>query len=219
MKPWPFLLLLLIPLSAAATITGTVYDYSLRPVPGAVIKINTTPEQTIVAKDGTYSLDVPAGHYLLTVNKATEQGMAEQDQVEFDAPATGTFTHDLILFRQLPEFEEPDLDLKELLPRERASPLILAVILILTVAAAAYLHQQRKKERRARPAEEEDELEAQLVAYLKKHRRTTQKEVRKSFPHSEAKISLVLTELENKGAITKIKKGRGNIIIYKKKVG
>ena len=34
------------------------------------------------------------------------------------------------------------------------------------------------------------------------------------FPDSEAKISLVLTELEAKGKIKKIKKGRGNIIIW-----
>ena len=32
---------------------------------------------------------------------------------------------------------------------------------------------------------------------------------------SEAKISLILTELEHKGQIEKVKKGRGNVIILK----
>ena len=46
--------------------------------------------------------------------------------------------------------------------------------------------------------------------------RTTQKEIRKEIPLSEAKISLMIAELEHKGVIEKIKKGRGNILILKK---
>jgi len=45
--------------------------------------------------------------------------------------------------------------------------------------------------------------------------RTTQKEIRKHIPLSEAKISLMIAELEDKGIIKKIKKGRGNIIILR----
>ena len=47
--------------------------------------------------------------------------------------------------------------------------------------------------------------------------RATQKDIRKQIPLSEAKISLMLAELEHKGVVEKIKKGRGNIIILKKK--
>lgn len=43
--------------------------------------------------------------------------------------------------------------------------------------------------------------------------RTTQKDIRKDIPLSEAKISLILTDLEQRKFIRKIKKGRGNIII------
>jgi len=45
--------------------------------------------------------------------------------------------------------------------------------------------------------------------------RTTQKEIRKKLPLSEAKVSLMISELEAKGMIEKIKKGRGNLIILK----
>ncbi len=45
--------------------------------------------------------------------------------------------------------------------------------------------------------------------------RTTQKDIRKSFPSSEAKISLILTDLESQGKIRKIKKGRGNVVVLK----
>ncbi|PIU72321.1 hypothetical protein COS79_03525, partial [Candidatus Woesearchaeota archaeon CG06_land_8_20_14_3_00_33_13] len=48
--------------------------------------------------------------------------------------------------------------------------------------------------------------------------RVTQKEIRKQIPLSEAKISLMITELEDKGIVKRIKKGRGNIIILSKKL-
>jgi uncharacterized membrane protein len=43
--------------------------------------------------------------------------------------------------------------------------------------------------------------------------RTTQKDLRRAIPYSEAKISLMIAELESQGKLKKIKKGRGNIII------
>ena len=46
--------------------------------------------------------------------------------------------------------------------------------------------------------------------------RATQKAKRKEIQLSEAKISLMIEELEHKGIVEKIKKGRGNIIILKK---
>ena len=58
----------------------------------------------------------------------------------------------------------------------------------------------------------------QIIKIIKREgSRTTQKEIRKQIPLSEAKISLMIAELEHKGIIEKIKKGRGNIIILKKK--
>jgi uncharacterized membrane protein len=46
--------------------------------------------------------------------------------------------------------------------------------------------------------------------------RVTQKDIRKRISLSEAKISLMITELEHKGIVERIKKGRGNIIILRK---
>lgn len=47
--------------------------------------------------------------------------------------------------------------------------------------------------------------------------RTTQTEIRAKFPSSEAKISLMITELEHKGIVKRIKKGRGNVIVLEDK--
>jgi len=45
--------------------------------------------------------------------------------------------------------------------------------------------------------------------------RITQKDLREKLPHSEAKVSLIVAELEHLGRIKKFKKGRGNIIVMK----
>jgi uncharacterized membrane protein len=45
--------------------------------------------------------------------------------------------------------------------------------------------------------------------------RMNQLELRQKLPYSEAKVSLMLADLESRGLIRKIKKGRGNIIILK----
>ena len=42
--------------------------------------------------------------------------------------------------------------------------------------------------------------------------RITQRELRKKSPYSESKVSLMLSDLEERGLIEKFKKGRGNII-------
>ena len=42
--------------------------------------------------------------------------------------------------------------------------------------------------------------------------RITQRELRKKSPYSESKVSLMLSDLEERGLIEKFKRGRGNII-------
>ena len=56
----------------------------------------------------------------------------------------------------------------------------------------------------------------EIVDFIKsKENRVTQKDIRKQFPQSEAKISLLIADLEKRGLVEKIKKGRGNIVILK----
>ncbi|MEM4260029.1 MAG: winged helix DNA-binding protein [Candidatus Woesearchaeota archaeon] len=65
----------------------------------------------------------------------------------------------------------------------------------------------------------EKDISEQILEFLKKEDgRANQKDIRKNFPVSEAKISLVIKELEAKGLVQKIKKGKGNIIILIKNI-
>ena len=61
-----------------------------------------------------------------------------------------------------------------------------------------------------------DEYASMVLQIIKKEKRTTQKDLRKEVPLSEAKISLIISDLEDKGKVRKIRKGRGNILIFVK---
>ena len=82
---------------------------------------------------------------------------------------------------------------------------------------------QEKKEESFDETKEEKEVDApesldRVIRIIKENNgRVTQREIRKQIPLSEAKISLMITELEDKGIVKRIKKGRGNIIILNKK--
>lgn len=74
-----------------------------------------------------------------------------------------------------------------------------------------------KKELKSKYADMDHDLHKVIEIIKNEGGRTTQKELRKNIPLSEAKISLMVSELEHKGVVSKVKKGRGNIIILKKK--
>jgi len=82
-----------------------------------------------------------------------------------------------------------------------------------------HVHKEQHKTEPEQQAEIKEEINndlySKVLEVIKKEKRITQKSLRKQFPLSEAKISLVITELEAKGKIEKIKKGRGNLLIFK----
>ena len=195
------LILLSIPLVQASAIHGTIYDLSLKPVKNVLIEVDSQPSQTLVSKDGTYSFTLPKGEYVIkaktlsqNTNVATEEKIAIVDE-------NGNYILDLFL---LPETEaKPE-------SKFNWSWIIVPALLILVVS---YFYFKRKK-----PKTEviEDESTDRILKIIKDAGgRITQKELRKHFPLSEAKVSLMVTELEAKGKLEKIKKGRGNLIILK----
>ena len=62
-----------------------------------------------------------------------------------------------------------------------------------------------------------DDLKELYDIILKKGGRTTQKDLRKEVIYGEAKVSLMIADLEDRGLIKKIKRGRSNIIIAENK--
>ncbi|MBS3147698.1 hypothetical protein J4219_02325 [Candidatus Woesearchaeota archaeon] len=210
-------LLLLSSFVSATTIQGTVYDFGLNKVSGSIVEINTTPLQKFVAKNGTYSFEVPAGRYLL---EAIHVKSNEKTQEEIVIASEGRYVIDLIL---LPDVDADLLDEpQELPPIEdivEDTPASQWFIWLAVFLALGYIIYRLSKAPKTEVVKEIKEVVVsqeldRLVHFVEKEGgRTTQKEIRHHFPHSEAKISLMIDELESKGVLKKVKKGRGNIVI------
>ncbi len=219
-----FILILLGNLVSAATyIYGAVYDLSLKRVDNARVEINTTPKQFLVAQNGSYSFDVGNGYYLIKAQLLQKNTVVASVQENITVKQSGSYVLDLILFPDIEEgIEEIDIDVNgEIIGADNKFNILIVLVFIVLILIGLFYYIKKKRSVKTleiqEQKKEEDELE-QIIKIIKQEgRRTTQKEIRKQIPLSEAKISLMLAELEHKGMIEKIKKGRGNIIILKKK--
>lgn len=197
------LIILLSPISLAATIHGIVYEISLDPVKNIVVEIDTHPAQRLVSKTGSYSFEVPKGNYIITAKKTTASEPLTQENITV-LTESGAYVVDLFIF---PEFEEK---------QQKTSYLSYIIVLILIAISAFIIYKKYKKPKKIQEEPQQDDLLKKVVEIIKNNEgRITQKELRKHFPLSEAKVSLIITQLEKEGKLEKIKKGRGNILILK----
>ena len=222
-----FVIMFLVNFVNAATIYGTVYDLSLKKVSNARVEINTSPKQVYVAQNGTYSFNVPDGKYAIKAQLIQKNDVLASVQENITISQDGTYVLDLILFPDIEEgIEDPGIDVNGNVIEETENKdgilLIGFVVLLVSGLIAGVIYYSRIRKHEKPKSEEkipgnEDELD-QIIKIIKQEGgRATQKDIRKQIPLSEAKISLMIAELEHKGVIDKIKKGRGNIIILKKK--
>lgn len=216
----------LISMVNAATIHGTIYDLSLKKMNNARVEINTSPKQFLVAQNGTYSFNVPNGFYAIKAELVQKKTIMASVSENITINQDGNYVLDLILFPDVEEgIEEPNIELGNVFKEtgDKNNILLIGFIVLfvlgILVGAFFYLKTGKPKEVKERLEEKQtdDDLE-QIIKIIKlEGGRTTQKGIRKQIPLSEAKVSLMIAELEHKGVIEKIKKGRGNIIILKRK--
>ena len=221
---------------SAATIKGSVYNVFLDVLDRAILTVNTVPEQTMVSQQGTYTFDVPHGEYTLLA-AYDENGTMYISKEHLVITDDGVYVIDLIL---TPDFEdEPLLDTgieQDFTPYDATpSSLGFTVSLVAILFFMLYLilnrrhfmrdehdvmHQQPAQQPEpAAPVELSGDTEEdiqKLLAFIKEQGgRVTQKEIRKMFPLSEAKISLLIADMESRELVRKIKKGRSNIIVLR----
>ena len=220
---------LLLEVVIAATVHGSIYDLSLKKIPGAKVEVNTTPVQFLISNDGLYSFDIPRGSYAIKA-EIRQNDVVSSENKNISIIQEGKYVIDLILF---PSFEEEDDIAKDLdlsFPEAENSNfahMFIGLSLFILGAIALMILKGKKGNKKdknnndrenigERIKEENAGLDSVLKIINKEGGRTTQKEIRKHIPLSEAKIRLMIAELEHKGVIEKIKKGRGNILILKK---
>ncbi len=233
-------LVFIIAQSQAATLYGTVYDFSLEQADNVRITVNTTPEQQLIAVNGRYSVNVPVGDYTITAEQIETGRITASAQENVTVEKEGSYVHDIILFPSLENeesiLEQSDALTVEGMEEEQARTntaiigLFVGIILVLLIIMYRIttilsrikqsLPKEEKEQKKGTHKTQEETLPKDLqemVEFLKSSdNRATQKDIRKKFPQlSEAKISLMVADLEKRGLVEKIKKGRGNIVILK----
>ena len=121
----------------------------------------------------------------------------------------GDYVIDIILFPIFEDIFDEDFDL-DFNYRKSLGGMWITLFLVLGISYIIFKKRPRKK------IDETDELNIVLSFIKKQGGRTTQKEIRKNLGLGEAKASLIITELEHKKIVQRIKKGRGNVIILNK---
>ena len=203
-------------IATAATIQGTIYDLEFNPVKNSVIEIDTTPKQTIITTDGTYSISLAPGEYEIRIQHFEDSILIEGLEESITIKDEGAYVLDFILFPTIDE-EIPSGEDTDTIPTKiNAFPWILVGVLALILLFILYKKTKKPKEEEKKVVEIEDDLQNMINIIKENEGRITQKELRKKINASEAKISLMIADLESKGTIRKIKKGRGNIIILEK---
>jgi uncharacterized membrane protein len=216
----PLVLIFLIIPAEGAIIHGTVYSWeTLEPLPKAIVTINTTPEQRIVSENGTYSFVVPPGTYIIKAYYYSHGVLELYAEENITIKEEGTFVLDLILFPPLTNIsvEEPNIQITLESKEDFPMTVVVGVLAVIcVVGVAAYLYSRRRKMLEIERKEELPEDLKRVVEIIRQEGgRITQKELRQKLGYSEAKVSLIIADLERRGIVEKVKKGRGNIIFLR----
>ncbi len=214
------LTLILIFPTRAAVITGKVYSWdTFEPLKKCIVVINTTPEQRIIAINGSYYFQVQPGTYILEVFYPGDPPLYANETIV--VKTNGTYRIDILA---QPVIEEVNLSVPELNfeidEKARWNNILIPIFLVSSLAIFGvyyYISKRRKKDEETRREEESlpDDLKEILEIIRRHDGRITQKELRKITGFSEAKMSLMIADLERRGLVERVKKGRGNIIFLK----
>ncbi len=208
MRFWqaPLLIALLASLCSAAFVHGSIYSDNLQKINSTVIRVDGPFSYQLVTDKANYSIYLPEGNYRISASVYDQSGNTALYSEE-DVKVGG-------------EDQTMDLVLRPAWPMGYTVALLVIFIIII---ACAFLWTGRQRQsgtprpRQEAPAsrkavEPDEDAKAVLRALDGFEGRSTQKELKEALGFSDAKLSLILSELESLGSIKKFKRGRGNII-------
>jgi uncharacterized membrane protein len=170
-----------------------------------------TEEEVTITDDGDYVLDL-----ILFPVYYDDSLLNESEFTELDDIASFSDSDDEAPSSVLPE----------------SSVLIIVIFLIIILGGVLFFVKQKKNSSTSEDSSSDDlsdefvfddtiyglaglpdDLREVVSIIAKNDGRITQKDLRTKVRHSEAKVSLMISDLESRGIVRKFKKGRGNIII------
>ena len=214
MKGWVFILLLLCLMSTAlgARVHGGIYDRNHDALSRTIVYINSSPIQTHISKYGGYSFIVPEGYYNITANYTLNNITKTIAHKSVHISGDGDYRIDLIVYPSINITQgfEPapvqDVD-------TRYYWMFGAIIFILSVALILLFVRLKKTPHVEQEPESTDPLQKRILSIIQSHGGSMpQKAIRKEVRFSQAKVSMVLSTMQQEGLIERIKKGRINII-------
>jgi uncharacterized membrane protein len=188
----------------AAFVHGDIYTDDLQKLNQTAIKIEGQFTYQLVTEKSNYSIFLPVGEYKLSASNFDSSGKLAFYAEEKIKVGTDDQKVDLIL--------------------KRADDLTIVIALAIVLIASVFLWSNRHfapKQNQDRQASEiavtmEPELDEDAKKVLSvletMENRASQKDLKEALNFSDAKLSLILTELEHFGYVKKFKRGRGNII-------
>lgn len=201
---------LILPSVFAAKVHGNIYGPYLEQLEDVVVSVDSVPKQTLVSRDGSYSFNLERGTYVITARHENKETYFGKENITITSE--GDFNLDLILFEDLEadDISEDSVDI----PAEIAGiSSIWTYILIAWLVLIGVVLYMMKYSKYPHSVDLDDEVD-EILKFIRQNKgRVTQMEIRKKFPWSEAKISLIITELEDKNLVRRVKKGRANVIL------
>lgn len=218
MRIWKFLVLamFLVSLGYSAFVYGSIYGHDLEKINKTAIKIQGKFSYQVVTENANYSIFLPEGEYRISASSFDGYG-----NLKF-------YVEEKAMVGK--QDQRVDLVLK---PVNDTGDTILIGGLVFVIAIAAvflYLHFSSKQHGQD-IADAEQPMQAKVyklrpqgAIYLDEdakkvlevlgsfENRATQKELKEVLKFSDAKLSLILTELEQLGHVKKFKRGRANIV-------
>ncbi len=231
------LLLVTIPsIAQAAVIRGSVYDLLLQKTKDVILEIDTTPNQQIVSKTGDYNFTVSNGQYTIAAKKLVGGRPVANSSEKITVNGDGEFNLDIIILPIVDDLGISNDDLVlQLEEKKNGSGFIFWVLgLLVLMVFLIFIFENRLKSKKINKIGKNEvvmdkkiiveakkpeagklpqDLEKMLEVIRREGGRINQLDLRKEFNLSEAKISLMVADLESRGLVKKIKKGRGNIVI------
>src|SRR3989344_1553212 len=118
-------LLLLSSTVSAATVYGTVYDFSLNKAESVRVSIDTAPAQQIIAVNGRYTFTVPEGTYTIKAEQQISGQIVASTLESITIESDGSYVRDIILFPVLEEEEINNTTIEDIFNDEEQSSNIL----------------------------------------------------------------------------------------------
>lgn len=207
---------------------GTIYDiWTFTPLENSVVEVIPGPQT--VAPDGTYSLSLSPGDYTITAKYyggSTTPLYEAEENITLQEGENRLL--DLIMFPTLENELEDNYDVADEEDEEEALAEagylwlgVVGVLIIAVIGVVIFYHRKIlglvEKEVTAASSTRvvglPDDLNEVLNVIRESGGRINQVELRQKLPYSEAKVSLMISDLEERGLVRKIQKGRGNIIV------